>query len=156
MTVKRPKLELILNKPYRLKLLYDQPLTGDTPYNRDYYLYAVEDIITSTEYCFFPTEEVHQSLKALQQGDEFVIVKKALEKGSRLVTEYEVTKLDSNSQEASNRGSVAAVDNWGLKALMVGCIREANEVVQQCKDIAVDKTAIALKLFEHKVKGINK
>lgn len=154
MTIKRPKLELELNQPYRLRLLYDQPLTGDTPYHRDYFLYAVEDLSTAIEYCFFPTEEVHDSLKTLQQGDQFLIVKKALEKGSRLVTEYEVTRLDSKaqaSQEASSRGFEAG-DNWGIKKLMAECIREANEILLKCEGIAVDKTAIALALFEHKIK----
>ncbi|MFA8451814.1 MAG: hypothetical protein ACEPOW_14055 [Bacteroidales bacterium] len=162
MTIKRPKLELELNQPYRLRLLYDQPIIGDSPYNRDYFLYGVIDTITSIEYCFFPTEEVHQKFQSLQlkQNDEFIIVKKALEKGSRLVVEYEVTKLDSKaqasqeaSQEASNRG-FEADDNWGIKKLMAECIREANEILLKCEGIAVDKTAIALALFQHKKKGL--
>jgi len=151
----RPKLILQTNTPYRLKLIYNQCLTGNTPYHRDYYLYTVIDVITSIEYIYFACKKVHEVLKAFRQDDEFVIIKKPLE-GSVTGFEYEVNKITlepKTSQEPSYRTS-EAVDNWGLKALMLGCINEANEIINQSNDIAVDKTAIALALFEHKKEGL--
>ena len=66
----RPKLEIPINEPITLELLYDEPVTGNSRYGR-YNMYAVS--IGGEEFCYFAPDEVHDKLKDLKKGDRAVI-----------------------------------------------------------------------------------
>jgi len=87
--MERKKLELELNKPTHIEMLFDSPKVGESKYGM-YYLYAVRNGDGQTEYSFFATDEVHEKLSGLSKGDAAVITKVAVQKGSKVVTSYEV------------------------------------------------------------------
>lgn len=83
----RNKLELAVNQPTEIELLYDEPVTGKSQYG-NYFMYAVNS--NGQEYTFFAPEEVHSQLKELSKGDKAVITKLASQRGTKLVTSYDV------------------------------------------------------------------
>jgi hypothetical protein len=84
----RRKLELELNQPKEITLLYDEPVSGRSTYGT-YNLYAVES--EGEEYSFFAPDEVHNKIKNLSKGDRVVITKvpKKDDKG-RISTHYDL------------------------------------------------------------------
>ena len=78
-----------MNQPCSIELLFDKPTTGTSQYG-DYYLYAVRNGDGQTEYSYFAPVEVHEQLKELKKGDRATIVKLAEQKGSKILTKYEV------------------------------------------------------------------
>ncbi|MBU2493259.1 MAG: hypothetical protein KJ571_11595 [Bacteroidetes bacterium] len=93
----RTKLELELNKPTEIELLYDECVSGNSQYG-DYYLYAVKS--DGKEWSFFPNEQVHFQLKTLRRGDKAVITKLASQRGNKIVTTFDV--------QVNNKVSVSA------------------------------------------------
>ena len=83
----RTKLELAINLPTELTLLYSEPITGRSQYG-DYYMYAVA--VGEDEYSFFAPAEVHAELSKLGKGNKAVVTKLAAQRGSKLVTTYDV------------------------------------------------------------------
>jgi hypothetical protein len=90
----RKKLELEVNKPQLLELLFDEPMIGNSQYG-PYYLYAVKNG-TDTEYSFFAPEEVHDKLKSLRKGDKVEITKTAEQQGKKIITKHEVKNIQQN------------------------------------------------------------
>lgn len=87
--MERKKLELQLNIPSSIELLYDKPTVGTSQYG-EYYLYTVRNGDGATEYSFFADPTVHAKLKDLKKGAKAVVTKIAEQKGSKLVVRYEV------------------------------------------------------------------
>ncbi len=81
----RRKLDLQLNQPTEIELLYDDPVVGKSQYG-DYFLYAVKT--KEAEFAFFAPEEVHSELQNLRRGDKAIVTKSGMQKGSKLVTKY--------------------------------------------------------------------
>jgi hypothetical protein len=97
----RPKLDLQLNAPVEIQLLFDDAIVGSSQFG-NYYLYAVS--VGDKEYSYFPPESVHDQLKPLKKGDKIVITKLAEQKGSKLITKYDVkypTKGTVNNTNAT-------------------------------------------------------
>lgn len=95
----RTKLELELNKPTEIELLYDECVSGNSQYG-GYYLYAVKS--EGKEWSYFPTESVHEEIKSLRRGDKAVITKLASKRGSKIVTTYDVQIKDAVSVPKTN------------------------------------------------------
>lgn len=83
----RTKLDLELNLPTEIELLYDECVSGKNQYG-DYFLYAVKH--NGQEWSYFPPEQVHQGIKDLRRGDKAVITKMAAQRGSKIVTSYDI------------------------------------------------------------------
>ena len=81
----RKKLELQLNQPCSIELLYDKPSIGSSQYG-EYYLYAVRNGDGTTEYSLFAAPEVHDVLKDLKKGAKATITKFAEQKGNKILT----------------------------------------------------------------------
>ena len=94
---RRSKLELEINKPVTLELLYDEPIVGESNYG-NYFMYAVN--VNGMEYSYFAPEEVHAELSKLSKGDRAVITKIAAQRGSKLVTKYDVKVLNKVTPKA--------------------------------------------------------
>lgn len=84
----RKKLELELNRPMNLTLLFDEPMVGQSRFG-EYFLYAVKNG-TDTEYSFFAPAEVNEQIKLLKKGDRFEITKLAEQKGTKIITKYDI------------------------------------------------------------------
>ena len=87
---KRMKLELEINKPVTVELLYDEPVTGRSEFG-NYNMYAVS--VNGNEYSYFAPDEVHLELSKLSKGDKAEITKIAAQRGNKLVTRYDVKVL---------------------------------------------------------------
>ena len=103
----RKKLELELNEPRTLQLLFDNPLVGESRHGV-YWLYALVDIASGEEYSFFaPHEGVHAELSKFNAGDNVQLLKSARQSGKKVITTYTVTPanggpLKSTIQERFN------------------------------------------------------
>ncbi|MFZ1289556.1 MAG: hypothetical protein WAR79_05680 [Melioribacteraceae bacterium] len=85
------KLELEINKPVTIELLYDEPVTGRSEFG-NYNMYAIS--VNGNEYSYFAPDEVHLELIKLSKGGKAIITKIAAQRGSKLVTKYEVKLLN--------------------------------------------------------------
>jgi len=57
----RPKLELPINSPMQLELLYDSPITGENKYGA-FYCYSFRNA-KGEEFSLFVPEKIHLALK---------------------------------------------------------------------------------------------
>jgi len=153
----RNKLELQLNKPTQIELLYDEPVTGESNYGK-YYLYAVKS--GNQEFSYFAPEEVHEELQNFSKGDKVVVTKSAVQNGKKVLTKYSVTmpgvgKLDKpnfeqkpitlDSEEKPNpETKQGKVDNYFN--IMLQCYSDALEIQNQLGSM-IDTSRIAITLF---------
>jgi hypothetical protein len=148
--MERKKLELELNKPTNIEMLFDNPKIGESQYGM-YYLYAVRNGDGATEYSFFAPEEVHLKLSSLVRGDTAIITKQAVQKGSKVVTSYEVelapkqpTPIESGKKESDNQ-------NTYLQAMILSF--EDALVIQEKFNGMANVNQIAITLFIQRTKG---
>ena len=91
--MERTKLDLELNTPVTLQLIFDKPIIGENRYG-PYYLYALSD--EEQEYSFFaPTPDVHAQLSKFRAGDTVEFLKSAKQVGKKVVTTYEVRAVEA-------------------------------------------------------------
>jgi len=140
----RAKLELPINKPVEIELLYDEPITGKSQYG-EYYMYAVKS--NGEEYTFFAPEEVHERLKGYSKGDKVLITKLAAQRGNRLVVTYDVSiQEEEQSSESANE-----CDDY-LYELLLKSYRDALKIQQELNGmIDIEKAAITLFIARSKV-----
>ena len=107
---RRTKLELEINRPTEVELLFDEPITGESQYG-SYSMFALG--VNGMEYSFFaPSLEVSTELSKLKKGDKAIITKLATQKGSKVVTIYDVqvpNKIKANPKAKSEVVSVGEV-----------------------------------------------
>ena len=117
--MERKKLELELNKPTNIEMLFDKCHEGESQYGK-YYLYAVR--VLGEECSFFAPEEVHLKLSELARGDSAVITKVATQKGSKVVTAYDVELAPKQHQTSpetqSNKTETPNSQNSYLQAMI--------------------------------------
>lgn len=156
MTV-RKKLELDLNVLTEIEFLFDEPIIGESQYG-NYYLYAVS--VQGKEYSFFPPEVLHEQLKGMKKGSKATIVKVAEQKGSRLVTRYEVKSLKAVEVPKEEPVTVAMIDPLpelerkpievtktdNFYDVMLQSYRDALRIQQELNGLA-DPARIAITLF---------
>jgi hypothetical protein len=94
--MERKKLELQINSPVNLQLLFDEPLVGESKFG-EYYMYAVKN--GEEEYSFFAPLKIHEQLKTKPKNTRFEITKTATQKGKKLVTDFEIKFLNNGSEE---------------------------------------------------------
>lgn len=112
----RPKLELDIDKPVKVKLLKEKPYEGRSPYG-SYKLYSLE--VEGREKAFFAPPEFPDQVTGFKAGDEFVIRKVAVQTGSKILSKVVV----EGQPKPSNGSAQQASDN--LKDIMEQCIRDA-------------------------------
>lgn len=100
--MERKKLELNINQPTKVALLYDEPIVGKNQYG-NYYLYAIES--EGEQYSFFAPEEIHESLQNCSKGDQVVLTKLAAERNKKIVTKY-VLEYPKNGNDHLSNSSV--------------------------------------------------
>ena len=94
--MERKKLELEINKPTHIKLLYDSPIVGESQYG-EYYLYAVSNG-NGNEYSLFAHDTVHAVLKEHGKGTEAIVTKIAAQRGKKLVTTFDVKVVEAGKE----------------------------------------------------------
>lgn len=153
--MERKKLELELNKPTHIEMLFDQPKIGESQYGM-YYLYAVRNGDGATEYSFFAPEEVHLKLSSLNKGDKAVITKQAVQKGSKVVTGYDVEVAQAQHQttapEASSSKSETPNNQNPYLQAMVASFEDALVIQEKFNGMA-NVNQIAITLFIQRTKS---
>lgn len=142
MPEKKPKLELELNKPVKIELLQDQPLIGTSRFG-EYYLYSVRNG-NGVEYSFFPDKEVHEKLKDLRKGDTVEICKRAEQKGSKIVTSFDVKILQDTVESPEKPNNKTLDDNY-YDLMLISC-RDAVRIQNELGGL-MDAKSLAVTLF---------
>lgn len=128
-------------------MLYDQPTIGQSQYG-EYYLYSVRNGDGATEYSFFAPTEVHEHLKELRKGDRATILKVAEQKGSKIVTRFEVVP----EKAVRGAGGVGVVGVGGVGTsdnfyeIMLGSCKDAIRIQNELGGM-MDAKSIAVTLF---------
>lgn len=159
----RTKLELKLNQPVEIELLYDEPVTGVNSWG-PYSMYAVRSEMS--EYSFFAAEPVHAELKNLKKGDKAIITKMAVQRGNKVVTNYQVTTPEKVKASVKANGVTRQNDVYedrGYKPepqspkeplksadnffeIMLKCYSDALEIQNELGNM-IDVSRIAITLF---------
>ncbi|KUG25929.1 hypothetical protein ASZ90_004234 [hydrocarbon metagenome] len=159
--VQRTKLELEVNKPVEIELLYDEPISGESQYG-NYNLYAVR--IDEAEYAFFPPKEVHESLKHLKAGDKAVVTKLAAQRGSKIVSAYDVS-INGKSKSVSDNSTKPEVTTLDEPVreethsdryyeIMLQSFKDAIKISNDLNGM-VEPTRVAITLFIQRTKNGN-
>jgi len=133
-------------------LLYDEPVVGNSKYG-EYYLYVVKNG-TGEEYSFFAPDEVHSEIKNLKKGSKFTIAKLAEQRGSKIITKYDVkVHLAEPKQPAPNdSGNNNNKDSY-FEA-MFASYEDAMKIQEKLNGMVdVNRIAITLFIARSKVSG---
>ena len=137
--MERKKIILEPNKETRMEMLFDQPIIGQSTYG-DYFLYSVRNG-DGLEYSFFAPPEVHEKLKDLKKGDVVLINKKVMQKGKKVVTDYEITPV---KRVTNQEGPLIITDEFYYNA-MEKSLEYAQKL--QAKYTGMQLSQIAISIF---------
>jgi len=138
MSNNRPKLELQMNQPTKIKLLRNEPLVGENGHGK-YFMYAVENE-ANEELVWFAPATAHDVIQSQQ-----------LKAGSEII----VKLVGKNKVEVSILGKAAEPEHTpnstdSRKEIMIQSMRDAAEILAAVPDLgfrAEDARAIGLSLF---------
>ncbi len=147
--MERKKLELQINSPTKLQLLFDEPLVGESRFG-EYYMYAVKN--GEQEYSFFAPLSVHEQLKDKPKGTKFILNRTATQKGKKLIQNYEIKFLD-NGKEAQRSESIPE-DN-GYYEAMLKSYDEATRIQNKFSAVNLNQCAVTLFIARTKTNGFN-
>jgi hypothetical protein len=131
-----------------MEMLFDQPIIGQSTYG-DYFLYSVRNG-DGMEYSYFAPPEVHEKLKDLKKGDIVLINKKVMQKGKKVVTDYEITPVQRmiNQQDSNTELNNDSV----YFQAMVDSFEEALRIQEKFNGMA-NVNQIAITLFIQRTKN---
>jgi hypothetical protein len=150
----RKKLDLKLNQPATLELLFEEPVVGNSSYG-EYFLYAVKQG-NNEEYNFFAPQELHEQLKEFHKGNKVEITKLAEQKGSKIITKYDLKLISNgNSNKVSDTETNKIVrDNYF--DIMLASYLDALRIQENLNGMVdVNKIAVCLFIARSKVKEVN-
>jgi hypothetical protein len=98
----KPKLELQLNIPCKIKLLQDTPATGESSYGR-WFLFNVN--AEDQDQSFFAPEQVVKFIldNDLKKNSELLITKKIIKNGKKNITDFEIKIISTGIEIPSGR-----------------------------------------------------
>jgi len=144
----RKKLELEVNKPVSLALLFDSPISGESQYGK-YYMYGVEN--GNEEFNFFAPLKVHEALKDKPRGTKFQLIKTAKEKNKKLVTDFEIKFLNNGEQSTPK---TAQTDSELFNAMLTS-YDEATKIQSKYSAVNLNQCAVTLFIARTKSNGFN-
>jgi len=150
----KPKLELQLNIPCRIKLMQDKALTGNSNFGT-WYLYNV--IAEDKDQPFFAPVQVQDFIEnnQLKKGDELQVTKVLTKEGKRNVIDFDIQLLSKQpTQDSTN----AKPSNGNGKPddikIMRECLIAAIELQKELGSV-VDVNKVGLSLYISKTKNGN-
>ncbi len=100
---------------------------------------------TGEEYSFFAPDEVHEQIKQLKKGAKFTIVKLAEQRGTKIITKYDVT-IDAALSDSGNNSKDSYFE------AMFASYDDAMKIQEKLNGM-VDVNRIAITLFIARSKG---
>jgi hypothetical protein len=146
--MERKKLELKPNEKIILELLFDSPISGESQYGK-YYMYGVKN--GEQEYSFFAPISVHEQLKDKRRGTQFQITKTAIQKGKKLVTDFEIKFSNNDKQVAPETGN----SDSELFSAMLKSYDEATKIQSKYSAVSLNQCAVTLFIARTKSNGFN-
>ncbi len=151
--MERRKLEIPLNEPVTIELLYDQPQIGKSSFG-EYYLYSVRNGDEITSYSLFAAKEVHEQLKNFKKGSKVVIVKTVEQKANKIITRYDVKAVDTEANQKISPGDTVSPSTDNYFTAMMASYQDALRIQEILKMVDVDRCAITLFISRTKTNGI--
>ena len=146
----RKKLDLKLNQPATLELLFEEPVVGNSSYG-EYYLYAVKQG-NNEEYNFFAPEELHEQMKGLHKGNKVEITKLAEQKGSKIMTKYDLKVISNGNGKKVSDNETGSVQRDNYFDIMLASYLDAMRIQENLNGmIDVNKIAVCLFIARSKV-----
>lgn len=137
-----------MNKPQILELLFDNPIVGQNKFG-NYFLYAVKNS-DGEELSYFATPDVNDILKTFKKGDKFEITKLAEQKGSKIITKFDIKPLTSTTPQQPTTNYQQPTNNnpppTNFYDTMLNCYKDALKIQEQLNGM-VDVNRIAITLF---------
>ena len=135
-----------MNQPTRIELLFDEPVVGESKFGQ-YYLYAVRNGDGATEYSLFAPDEVHDKLKNLKKGTKAVVIKLAEQKGSKILTKYDV-QVEETKQPLSlhQPSTIIPQTSDGFYEMMLQSCKDAVRIQTDLGGL-MDPKSLAVTLF---------
>jgi hypothetical protein len=148
--MERKKLDLQINSPINLQLLFDEPIVGESKFG-EYYMYGVKN--GQEEYSFFAPLSVHEQLKGKPKGTRFQITKTAAQKGKKLITDFEVKFLDNGIKEEKNAGP--KFEENGYYEAMLKSYEDAAKIQQKYSAVNLNQCAVSIFIARVNKNGFN-
>jgi hypothetical protein len=146
----RKKLDLKLNQPAVLEMLFETPVVGNSSYGQ-YYLYAVKQG-NNEEYNFFAPEELHEQMKELHKGNKVEITKLAEQKGSKIITKYDIKIISNGNGKKVSDTETKTVPRDNYFDIMLASYLDALRIQESLNGILdVNKIAVCLFIARSKV-----
>ena len=124
-------------------MLFDDPMVGQSRYG-EYYLYAVKNG-TDVEYSFFAPPEVNEQIKTLHKGERFEITKLAEQKGSKIITKYDVKTLPQDRNGSDNIAQASTTADKYYEIMLNSC-RDAIKIQNELGGM-FDAKSLAVTIF---------
>jgi len=141
--MERKKMELQVNQPTKIKLLFDDCVEGSSQYGK-YFLYAVQNGDGNSEYSLFAPDQLHEQLKKFKKNDELIVTKIAAQRGTKLIVAYEVQKQNIPST-AEDSTSIANTEDDFFYTAMEKSFEQALRIQSKFNGMAnVNQIAITL------------
>jgi hypothetical protein len=148
--MERKKLDLKLNQPATLELLFEEPVVGQSTYG-DYYLYAVKQG-NNEEYNFFAPVELHEQMKGLHKGNKVEITKLAEQKGSKIITKYDLKIISNGNGKKISDNETVSVQRDNYFDIMLASYLDALRIQENLNGMVdVNKIAVCLFIARSKV-----
>ena len=125
----RPKVELALNSEATLTLTKDKCYEGTNSFGT-YYLYSVEE--KGEPKSFFATPDVHQQIleAGLRTGDQFLVRKKAVQEGRKVMAKVEFEVILKQAAPPSNGNGNGSHVEDSLREVLLKCVVDADSIIK--------------------------
>jgi hypothetical protein len=131
-------------------LLFEEPVVGQSTYG-DYYLYAVKQG-NNEEYNFFAPEELHDQLKGLHKGNKVEITKLAEQKGSKIITKYDLKVISNGNGKKVSDSETNTIARDNYFDIMLASYLDALRIQENLNGMVdVNKIAVCLFIARSKV-----
>ena len=127
-----------------LELLFDEPMVGQSRFG-EYYLYAVKNG-SDVEYSFFAPAEVNEQIKSLRKGERFEITKLAEQRGTKIITKYDIKLLPTTTLPDRQAGNQLPTTTDNFDELMLTSCRDAVKIQNELGGL-MDAKSLAVTLF---------
>ncbi|MBL1153326.1 MAG: hypothetical protein D8M51_00185 [Ignavibacteriae bacterium] len=124
-------------------MLFDEPISGQSRYG-SYWMYTLKDR-NGEEVLYFAPEEVNEQIKSLKKGDRFEITKYAEQKGTKIVTRYDIKVERKNLESPANELNKSNGGDYFYDLMLASC-RDAVKIQNELGGL-MDAKSLAVTLF---------